>query len=339
MDAKEIKSIVDRIDDNTIGEEEKNKFLESMGWMCIENGVVGKEYVTRFDKVIQIVKKGEALYDGKNKLLNKKGIAVMIMATGKVIVLEPNFIVRVPADEMPKQMRKISKKVEEPKEEPECLPQPEERVVDSEEYDQTPAIGGESEEVLEEEEEEEEEEEKEELDEEEDVGEEAEKPDDQQEVIKPRVAGMVKTFEKRDSVKIGKVGKIGKAGLSVEPETRKQITKSFPSKKTAPNAPTRAKAATSKATSKPAKAACSDSGKGRKPRKRSESNKQFILDLLRKGVQTRESMALALIKAGLTKHTDPEKIKGYISVVLSGLETKDKIKIAKLGLGQYTVKA
>lgn len=69
-----------------------------------------------------------------------------------------------------------------------------------------------------------------------------------------------------------------------------------------------------------------------------ESKKEFVLALLRSGVQTRSSLANAIVEAGLSKHGDLEKLKGYISVILHDLEKKDGITITRPGSGQYLVK-
>ena len=67
------------------------------------------------------------------------------------------------------------------------------------------------------------------------------------------------------------------------------------------------------------------------------SKKQFIVTQLKKAVQTRDSLAQALIDAGLSKHSDIEKVKGYISVIIHELEKKDGLPIIRLGSGQYKV--
>ena len=71
--------------------------------------------------------------------------------------------------------------------------------------------------------------------------------------------------------------------------------------------------------------------------KRLDSKKQFVLDLLRQGDQTRESLAKAFIAAKLSKHTDVGKVKGYVSVMIHDLETKGGIEIQRIGSGKYQV--
>jgi hypothetical protein len=78
-----------------------------------------------------------------------------------------------------------------------------------------------------------------------------------------------------------------------------------------------------------------------KPRKNIEvqgdSKKKFILKLLREDVQTRESLARALISAGLSKYSDVARVKGHVSVLLYELEKRDGVTVQRQGCGQYRV--
>lgn len=68
-----------------------------------------------------------------------------------------------------------------------------------------------------------------------------------------------------------------------------------------------------------------------------ESKKQFIVRMLKKGVQTRESLAEALIKAGMVSQGNAEKLKGYISVIIYDIEKKDGMTIKRPSSGKYLI--
>lgn len=346
------------------------------GFMRLGDGVIGKEYVTPKDKVIQIVDKSGDNCDSEGELIDKKGITVIVgAAPDRKIVLSPDYLVRIPADEI------VHKKIREAvEEESEPVDQADAREVVSGEYDQTIEEDEEesSEETADEVEEAQECEEPEETEgpeietceEEEEEEEEAEPPKAppkriivKDATVEPKASEEVVEeketirLSKRDSEKVAALlenppepnEKLleairtlpnkttrGRAKLYIEPELKKSVLKKY-SKKARPVRAKTVKAKPKKVV-KVARGEPPFTKVGVKHRKRSDSNKAFILSLLRKGVQTRESMAKALIAAGLSKHSDVEKIKAYISVVLSNLETRDGIEVIKPGLGQYMVK-
>lgn len=68
-----------------------------------------------------------------------------------------------------------------------------------------------------------------------------------------------------------------------------------------------------------------------------DSKKTYILKLLREDVQTRESLAKALISSGLSKSDDMAKVKGHVSMLLYELEKRDGVNVQRQGCGQYRV--
>lgn len=66
--------------------------------------------------------------------------------------------------------------------------------------------------------------------------------------------------------------------------------------------------------------------------------KQMVIDLLRKGPQTRDSLAQALLDNKLTAKRDIKKVKSFISVMLILLRKKDKINVVTLSPGKYIIK-
>ena len=77
----------------------------------------------------------------------------------------------------------------------------------------------------------------------------------------------------------------------------------------------------------------------KKPLRR-KSKKSIIIDMLKNGVQTRESLARNLVERGLNKHEDKsvalEKEKLYVSVILHNLKIEDKLK--DLPRGKYSLR-
>lgn len=69
---------------------------------------------------------------------------------------------------------------------------------------------------------------------------------------------------------------------------------------------------------------------------RKETKKALILELLKQGPQTRDSLANAIIAKGLSKHNDVTKEKSYASVILFNLK-KEGAPVTRLERGKYVL--
>jgi|GEM_PF-4622957 len=71
-----------------------------------------------------------------------------------------------------------------------------------------------------------------------------------------------------------------------------------------------------------------------------QTAKQLVLTMLKrskkKGV-TRTELAKAIMAKGLTENVDIKKVKNYVSLVLSLLKKKDKVKIVSIEPGRYVI--
>lgn len=75
-------------------------------------------------------------------------------------------------------------------------------------------------------------------------------------------------------------------------------------------------------------------GEKKMPKTRKETKKALILDLLKQGPQTRDSLANAIIEKGLSKHNDLTKEKSYASVILHNLK-KEGAPVTRIERGKY----
>ena len=64
---------------------------------------------------------------------------------------------------------------------------------------------------------------------------------------------------------------------------------------------------------------------------RKETKKALILDMLKQGPQTRETLANAIIEKGLSKHNDTNKEKSYASVILHTLKKDGSAVVVERG--------
>jgi len=72
-----------------------------------------------------------------------------------------------------------------------------------------------------------------------------------------------------------------------------------------------------------------------KPRK--GTAKDLVIQMLKDGEQTRESLAEAIIKHKLTTNKSPEKVKNYVSVMLSNLKNRENYDLDTGKRGVYHI--
>lgn len=89
---------------------------------------------------------------------------------------------------------------------------------------------------------------------------------------------------------------------------------------------------------KTSKKRVSRKGDGTVAKTRDGTAKALVIELLKKGPQTRESLAKAILAKGLTKSTTLTKVKNYASVIISMLKSKDKLNVVTLERGKYIIK-
>jgi hypothetical protein len=71
---------------------------------------------------------------------------------------------------------------------------------------------------------------------------------------------------------------------------------------------------------------------------RERTAKQLVFELLSRGAYSRDKLAAKIIKAGLTGNKDEEKVKNYVSVMLSQMKKKDGIPLVKTPDGKFRIK-